>query len=186
MLAPQGISHFFGQLAKPHPHVASGRTGEICPPSTAVFLRKVGVDTVWFKYPRIIPIDLSSFRINLERSFLPDTEPSFHCQFLLICHCLCSHSGTASHDLTFVPIRGCTFHPMTGSGRRGHIANTALQAVEPQLGERKGSSSAPWARERIEQAWATAEPLQTLPPWLTRSAHPHGGRACRASRPVIR
>src|SRR5262249_37451190 len=59
-----------GQVVKANPHIASGRTGEVCPPNTLMFLREIGVVAVGVAYLCIDPLDLRSVWINVEPNFL--------------------------------------------------------------------------------------------------------------------
>src|SRR5262245_5335600 len=66
------------------PHVVSRRTGKICPPDTSAFFREVGVDSVGVERVCVIPINLRSFWINQQGSFLADREPLLVGHFVLI------------------------------------------------------------------------------------------------------
>ena len=62
---------------KRDPYVASGRTSEIFPPDLLKFLREIGIDAIGIECVRIVPINLSSFGIDLLPCLLSDREPLF-------------------------------------------------------------------------------------------------------------
>src|SRR5262249_32942876 len=64
-----------GQVAKPNPHITSGRTGEVFPSNLLALLREVRIITVGVECLRIGPLNLGSLWIDLESGCF---APGFH------------------------------------------------------------------------------------------------------------
>jgi hypothetical protein len=77
VLLPKGFAGRVRQIAKPHPYVASRRTGEVFAPDLLVLRRELRVDAVRVECLRICPLNFSSLWIDLEPSFLADCGPTF-------------------------------------------------------------------------------------------------------------